>query len=349
MKEYNILTTSIDITYNCPFRCLHCFNSSGTHNFAKKEMTNGEFMNAIKQISEYRPNTVCFCGGEPLLRKDLLIESASYLSENSKHNIDINLVTNGYLMDKKTATRLKDSGFKLIQISLDGATPSTHDWLRNKKGSYHKAIEATQILVDEGFYVGIACAPNKKNIDEIDDLIDLCYELGVKEFRMQPLMKLGRAKNIEDSFLNSEDYWKLCRKLRKKQEQMVLKGMHIEWGDPILHILSGRKGKKHLDYISINAYGDIVISPYLPVIVGNIKKHTLNEYFNNGLGEVWELDFIKVLSRYVKSAETLDINSINNLIPEIFTGRDIEVDLVEDNIILMDRKIIEKYKFEGVI
>lgn len=34
---------SVDITYDCNFRCLHCYNSSGEHNEdAKKQLSNDE-------------------------------------------------------------------------------------------------------------------------------------------------------------------------------------------------------------------------------------------------------------------------------------------------------------------
>ena len=37
MKE-RLKVVSLDITYKCNFRCRHCYNSSGEHNFNNKEL-----------------------------------------------------------------------------------------------------------------------------------------------------------------------------------------------------------------------------------------------------------------------------------------------------------------------
>ena len=41
MKE-RLKVVSLDITYKCNFRCRHCYNSSGEHNFNNKELSDIE-------------------------------------------------------------------------------------------------------------------------------------------------------------------------------------------------------------------------------------------------------------------------------------------------------------------
>lgn len=336
----NIFSISIDLTYKCNLRCLHCFNSSGEHNFQNQELSNEQLFKIVKDVAELNPTTVCFCGGETLLRKDILIKCAEYLNGYSNGDMSINLVTNGYLMTEEIAKDLKGAGIKFIQVSLDGSNKNSHEWIRNKEGAFDKAVNAIKLLKSTGFYVGVACTPTKKNINEIDEIIDLCKNLGVNEFRMQPLMKLGRAHSIENEFLDYIEYRKLARKLSHKNLLPEYKSINLEWGDPVMHIVDGRKGNKKLDYLCINAYGDLLVSPYLPIKFGNLKKRSLNEYFENGLSDIWKIEFLKLITKKINSCETLDINEINNQLPKIFTGQDIGFDLIEDNILLKNNEII---------
>ena len=46
-------------------------------------------------------------------------------------------------------------------------------------------------------------------------------------------------------------------------------------------------------YVTIKANGNIMVSPYLPISVGNIRRHAFNEYWNNGLSGVWNTKFIQ--------------------------------------------------------
>lgn len=116
---------SFDITNRCNFRCLHCFNRSGEVN--SSELTNNEVLELIKDIVFTKPFNFCFCGGEPLLREKVLCESATILTNQG---IMVSMVTNGYLLNKARAVRLKKAGISRIQVSLDGAKAKTHETLR---------------------------------------------------------------------------------------------------------------------------------------------------------------------------------------------------------------------------
>lgn len=57
----------------------------------------------------------------------------------SDANINVNMVSNGYLLDYDTAKKLVESGISLIQISIDGFEED-HDWLRGKIGSFKRPL-----------------------------------------------------------------------------------------------------------------------------------------------------------------------------------------------------------------
>ena len=66
-------TISWDVTNRCNFNCKHCLKRSHDNNYHSTyyELTEDECMILCDQIIEMKPNSMCICGGEPLLRKDL--------------------------------------------------------------------------------------------------------------------------------------------------------------------------------------------------------------------------------------------------------------------------------------
>lgn len=329
MKNAYIKSVSLDVTYKCNFRCLHCFNSSGEHTICKPELSDEKIIEVATQIAKIDVDNLCFCGGETSLRIDTICKAATEMRKINER-MNINMVTNGYLMTPEMAHRLKEAGLSFIQISLDGATKESYEWLRNLEGAWEHAINAIKCLVAEGFQVGVAFTPTKRNVDEVEDAIALCSELGVSSFRVQPIMELGRAKGIIDLYLDRKEYFKLSNKLK-----LLMNKYHdrlgIEWGDPVLHIVSGRTGELRLNFFNITAYGDIGVSPYLPVTFGNVNNHSIEEYLEAGLLDVWKnYDFLRPLTDGITSANQLDVSKGKNHIPAIFTGDDYSLDLIDE-------------------
>lgn len=321
---------TLDMTYKCTLRCLHCFNSSGEHNTTKKELTDSEILRISDDIAKLNPSSVCLCGGETLLRKDLLFRVISNITTKTNGRTQVNIVTNGELLTEDVAKKLKQSGVGMVQVSLDGYKKETHEWLRNKKGVYDSAINAIKNLNSENITIGVSCTPTKKNISEYNDVIKLCESLGVYSFRVQPLMLMGRAKNnLKDYTLNFLEYMKIKRILDNynfnSNHEMI-----TEWGDPIDHLTSaGMDNTSSTISINIDAYGNIQISPYIPIRIGDIKKHSILEYWEAGLNIVWSAKFIKELCRNIKSAEKMELNDIIPELPKNYIDEPLYIDIIE--------------------
>lgn len=338
MTSSEIEVFSLDITYKCNYRCLHCYNSSGEHRVNKEELSDEELLKVIEDIAAFHPKAVCLCGGEPLIRKQ-----AVYSIARKYHALTgrgCNMVSNGYFLTEEVAQALKSNELQLVQISLDGIKPSSHNWIRNSPVAYEKATSAIANLRKVGLPIGIACAPSKINIGEIDELIEYCISMGVSDFRMQPMMLMGRALSIEDKLLNEYEYLRLSRKIKLHELNARKHGMHVEWGDPSQHLAKLAEGNTRLNFLSISAYGDILISPYLPISFGNIRKHTLTDYLEKGIA--FNNSFVKKVASLAKSAADFNISSHTSL-PNIFSAEDIVFDAFEDDIEDKATCLIKKY------
>lgn len=320
---------AVDVTYNCNFRCLHCFNRSGEHGIATPELSDSEILQLVDDISILSPFSVCVCGGEPLLRYELVVKFIETL-KNNVSDIQINMVTNGFLMDDLIAKSLKDAGIFSVQVSLDG-NKDNHDWLRLTE-AYNNALRALKCLDRVGITTAVSFVPTKRNIHEVREVIDVCRKLNVKHFRVQPLMQLGRAKlKMQREVPNICDYKYLLDTIEGIKYTIADDEFSVEWGDPTQHLTS-----HGLDYftknvnLSIGAYGHLLFSPYLPLYCGNIRKRSLIDYVLNDYASIAKTILIQDLARTIKSYEKMDVNKTDNRLPENYVDKSLYVDWIDN-------------------
>jgi radical SAM protein with 4Fe4S-binding SPASM domain len=175
-----------EITLGCNLRCIHCCFAAGIPR--SDELTTEEAKGLIDELSKEGVFRISFTGGEPLIRKDFL-EIAEYACDTG---IELALNTNATLIDKKKAKKISKLFFE-VQISLDGATATTHDYIRGV-GVFEKTLRGIKELRDAGeTIITINTTVMKPNLREIVDILYLAIQLGVDVYRVIPVRALGRA------------------------------------------------------------------------------------------------------------------------------------------------------------
>lgn len=236
------LHLALDITNKCNYRCLHCYNASGENCVVDNELTDEEVLELINQISKIKPHTFCFCGGEPLLRKDLIVNCAEILYRNGVSAISA--VSNGYYLTEEIADELVQAHVSGIQISLDGFSKSSCFELRQNVDAFSRAVRAIEILSKyrDKISIGVAFCPTKFNTGEFEAVYNFCKANGVRQLRVQPLMIIGRAsKHVEEIKPSDEQYVQLIRKiyeLNKSSIQVVSNEKNMFY-IKILFVLNG--------------------------------------------------------------------------------------------------------------
>lgn len=321
---------SIDITNKCNLRCLHCYNSSGSNCVIDDEMSDEEFLALIDDVASLKPLSICLCGGEPLLRKSLLLKAIRRLSDAG---VNTAMVSNGMLLDAETAKQLKDAGLRQIQISLDGMKAS-HDRLRNMDGSFEKAVQAIKNVTELKLITGVAFVPTRWNIDEIEDVYELARQHGVTEVRIQYLMEIGRGNENKDSIgPTPAQYRKLLKKINEIKNRCANMNYRttLDWGDPIDHLIRFSEDSfACCTYFSIRANGAIVPSMYLPISVGNTRKNSFSKYWEGGLTRVWRIKLLKEIALKIRSVSEMSNFNMDDF-PLTFQDKDIEVDILTED------------------
>lgn len=311
---------SIDITNNCNLKCLHCFNRS--NDLFRDELTDEEFINVIIQISKLKLFSFCFCGGEPLFRYELLLKCIEILKEAGTYNI--NMVTNGLLLtDEKTKALIK-MGISSIQISLDGSCAKTHNKMRQNSMAFDGAINAINLLEKNRVPFSVSFCPTNFNISEFNEVVCLLSNYKhISSLRAQPLMVMGRAS--EKIKPTNEQYRELVNSINLIKLKKIK--FNIEWGDPIDHLIRFNAISYNECPIHIQSNGFLNVSPYLPITVGNLRKHSLIQYINAGLCSVWESKIIREYSKDIRCIQDLGKSHLGIT---VFKDESQYLDLIDD-------------------
>ena len=320
---------ALDITNKCNLRCLHCYNESGENIQTCNELTDEEVINLIDDLCSVGVFNLCFCGGEPLLRKNLILKCIQKLRSNNVPNVA--MVTNGLLLTKEVAMELKEAGLTTLQISLDGATSSSHDRLRNQKGAFDKTMEAINNSISAGFKPNIAFTPTSFNIHEFTKLHNLLrnFDLLSIDLRVQPLMLMGRASdNLESINPTQAQYRKLVKEINYLNDNNIKP--YVQWGDPVDHLIRFTQMNLCIHQCIIRANGDIVCSSYLPLVVGNIRKHSLLDYWNSGLANAWSYNIPQKIAQSIKSIADMKLH--DKSLPVLWKEEDIFIDLIDEDL-----------------
>jgi mycofactocin radical SAM maturase len=175
-----------ELTYGCNLSCVHCLSSSGVRD--PKELTTGEAMGFVDELVAMQVFYVNIGGGEPTLRADFceLVEYAV------NRQVGVKFSTNGTTMTPARARRYAAMDYLDIQISLDGATPSTNDPVRGT-GTFDAAVRAMERLAGAGFgSFKVSVVVTRHNAGELEQMLRLAEGFGA-ELRVTRLRPSGRG------------------------------------------------------------------------------------------------------------------------------------------------------------
>ena len=262
----------LELTRTCNLKCIHCLNNSGIKQ--KDELTKDELLKLIKKLSSLGVQEIRFTGGEPLLFNGIydLIKFAT------EEGICTSLGTNGTLITKEVAKKLKESGLKKVVVSIDG-NKKTHDKIRGKK-NYQKAMHGLKYLQKNGINVRVNSVIMKSNMD---DVIKLAKKMSRKKITIfiRRFISSGRGKELENNMLNKKDYDYVRNKLQKELTKKTYVNGHYLRNDEGVNSriklpfeIRGCKAGQRA--ITILPNGDINLCGFLAAQdfpkVGNIKE-----------------------------------------------------------------------------
>ena len=186
-------------TKTCNLKCRHCYMSSDNKKY-QNELTTKEAKSFIDDLADFHVPVLLFSGGEPLIRPDFF-ELAEYAQAKG---VRPTLSTNGTLITREVAQRIKDIGVGYVGISLDGLQ-DVNDQFRGVEGAFQKAMAGIQNCVAVGQRVGLRFTINHHNIQELENIFDFIERENINRVCFYHLVYSGRGTAMKNQDVTAEE------------------------------------------------------------------------------------------------------------------------------------------------
>lgn len=261
---FNIL---FDPTSACNLNCKGCWAAEYGH---RQSLTNEEMQSIVTQGKELGCHFYWLTGGEPLIRKNDIIE----LCKNNRDCIFL-VFTNATLVDQKFCEDMNEAGNIALALSIEGSEES-NDWRRGD-GAYKTTVRAMELLQKNKCLFGVSVCYTKKNLDLVtsDGFLDMLIEKGVKYSLYFHYMPVGHGADPElmPTPEQREAMYRWLRKMRAPETGKQLFVMDFQNdGQYVGGCIAGGR-----NYFHINSAGDIEPCVFIHYSDSNIRKHTLLE------------------------------------------------------------------------
>ena len=204
------------ITDRCDLTCKHCLYKT---TLASRDIGSRICCQLLRVFSSLGARKLTLIGGEPTLYgckegwRSLLevIDEAARLGYEYVR-LDTNGQFRGDLLQASTFTQLDDLAF-----SLDGHNAETNDGLRGP-GTFSKCVKRIREAVALGYHVTVTTCVHTANQDRLEEMVELCTELGVQELNFHPLFIMGvdRDRFTGTVHISPDDWGKLYWGVRRR-------------------------------------------------------------------------------------------------------------------------------------
>ncbi len=290
-----------NFTNMCNLRCKHCYQRADKP--LPNELTLEEKLEVVRQLDEAGVAAVALSGGEPTIHPHFW----RVVRELSDRFIYVAVATNGWVFaEKKMVEKAKKAGVRYVEISVDSADPKKHDEFRGIPGSWERAVRALKNAAEVGLNTAMATTVTRMNVDEVDQLLDLAEEIGIKRVVFFNFVPTGRGKEIVDLDLSPEEREEFLKKiaLEMKRRKLEIVSTAPQFGRVCLQVGMGMVapthmyvGKQDIDidkvitslaelvggcgagriYAALEPEGTVTPCVFLPVPVGNVRERHFRE------------------------------------------------------------------------
>lgn len=288
-----------EVTQACDLACVHC-RASAQPDRHPMELSTSEGKRLIDQVADLKVPVFVLTGGDPIKRPDLF----ELIAHARKVGVRVSLTPSATpLLTREIVVRLKEAGLARLAVSMDGASASTHDAFRGLRGSFAKTLDVVRWANEIGLPVQINTTFSRRNIGEIDAIVELIESLRITLWSVFFLVPTGRGK-LND-LLNAEEFEQVFAKLHRLSktasfdiktteaqhyrrfllQQRVMErragteshGAEERAADAIGRAPRGLNDGK--GFLFVSHTGEVFPSGFLPVSAGNIRQRELDAIY----------------------------------------------------------------------
>ncbi len=288
--DFRAYSISWNLTKRCNLNCDHCYLDADFRGGVKTdELDTAECFRVIDQISEVNPNAfLILTGGEPLLRPDIY-EIIRYAADKK---FMVVLGTNGTMINRVNAEKIKAAGAHGVGISIDSMNPDKHNKFRGVEKAWELSMNAFDILNEVGVDFLVQMSVSEMNYKEIPEVVEFTEKIGAIAFNLYFLICTGRGQGNTD--ISNAAYEEALQMLY--EQQMKYKGRLminskcapqykrvVYENDPesvyTRTYSGGCPAATH--YSRISPEGNLTPCPFIAESVGNLKTKTFKDLWEN--------------------------------------------------------------------
>jgi radical SAM protein with 4Fe4S-binding SPASM domain len=180
-----------NITRTCNLRCIHCYSDSMAQIYPG-ELDWNQMKKVVADLAGYEVPSLLFSGGEPMIHPRFfdLVDLAT------EKGLKLTISTNGTLITKEKAARLKAAGVAYVGISLDGIG-EIHDHFRGKEGAFKAAVRGFRHCHEVGQKTGLRLTLTRHNVENIERILDFIEEQEIQRVCFYHLVPAGRGSELQ--------------------------------------------------------------------------------------------------------------------------------------------------------
>lgn len=156
------------LSENCNLKCLHCYQENHKPiqlSYEQLEKIYKQYKNLLKKLK--MKGHINITGGEPLCNPHLF--KILDLIKKNEELISFSILTNGTLITKNIAKKIKSYNPYYVQVSLEGGQ-KTNDYIRGK-GTYKKIAKGIKNLKKYNIFTSISFTATTLNYKEFPKVV----------------------------------------------------------------------------------------------------------------------------------------------------------------------------------
>ncbi len=166
---------SLELTYQCPLKCVFCSNPLDFDRYRDSELTTAEWKRVMREARDMGAMQIGFTGGEPTLRKDLE-ELVAYADEIGFYT---NLISSGIGLTSARLQALKAAGLKHIQLGFQSCDEQVANAMAGVD-CYRSKLAIAREIKALGFPMVLNIPVTRQNLPQVPEILVLAQQLGVE-------------------------------------------------------------------------------------------------------------------------------------------------------------------------
>ena len=271
------------LSENCNLKCLHCYQESHKPiqlKFSQLEEIYKQYKELLSKLG--MKGHINITGGEPLCNP--YFYKVLDMIKKDSNLITFSILTNGTLVTREVAKKIKSYNPSYVQVSLEGGK-KTNDYIRGQ-GTYKKIAAGITNLRNENIFTSISFTATRLNYKEFPKVVKYACKYDVNNVWSDRYIPLGDSidKDLTMNFDETREYLDIMARERDRLQRK--KNNHTT-----ISMYRALQFQKTNDFaygctagdtlLTVMENGDLVPCRRMPIVVGNLFQDNMFDLYKN--------------------------------------------------------------------